>query len=132
MTRQVPVLDAGTRVGPCFLVASSEAGLAGRCALRVTAQVAGAVQPPLLLEQTVLVGDGPTAVVPGTLDAADLRQVSGFELSAAGRVLGALSLCPTPTAAFTAEGGFRAPEEYAWSASAEEEMNERLNRLLEG
>ena len=37
-----------------------------------------------------------------------------------------------PTAAFTSEGGFKAPQEFLWSAAAEEEMTERLNRLLDG
>ena len=100
--------------------------------VRVAAQVPGAVQPPLLLEQEVLITDGPTMVAPGTLDAADLAQVSGFELSVKGRTLGVLSLCPAPTATFTSEGGFKPPHEFTWSAAAEEEMTERLNRLLEG
>jgi hypothetical protein len=98
----------------------------------VAAQVPGAVQPPLLLEQEVLITDGPTMVAPGTLDAADLHQVSGFELSVRGRALGVLSLCPAPAASFTGEGGFKPPHEFTWSAAAEEEMTERLNRLLEG
>ena len=37
-----PVLEAGTRIGPCFLVASSEKGMAGLCQVQVTAQVPGA------------------------------------------------------------------------------------------
>ena len=47
----------------------------------VRAQVPGSVQPPLLLEQDVLISDGPTLVAPGTLDVGDLTQVRGFELS---------------------------------------------------
>jgi hypothetical protein len=43
-----------------------------------------------------------------------------------------LSLCPAPTATFNSEGGFKPYHDYTWSAAAEEEMNERLNRLLEG
>jgi hypothetical protein len=132
LTRQMPPLEGAGRVGPCFLVSSGEPGMAGLCRLQVTAQIPGAVQPPLLLEQEVLITDGPTMVAPGTLDAADLNQVSGFELSAKGQSLGVLSLCPAPTAAFTSEGGFKPPHEFTWSAAAEEEMNERLNRLLEG
>jgi hypothetical protein len=131
LNRQVPPLDKGGRVGPCFLVSSGEPGMAGQCRLQIAAQVAGAVQPPLLLEQEVLITDGPTTVAPGTLDAADLAQVSGFELSIRGQVLGVLSLCPAPTASFNNEGGFKPPHDYTWSAAAEEEMNERLNRLLE-
>jgi hypothetical protein len=130
-TRQVPPLEKGGRVGPCFFVASAEPGMAGQCRLHVTAQVPGAVQPPLLLEQEVLITDGPTMVA-GTLDAADLAQVSGFELSLNGKqALGVLSMCPAPTANFNSEGGFKPPHDFTWSAAAEEEMNERLNRLLE-
>jgi hypothetical protein len=137
LARQMPPLDKAGRVGPCFLVASAEPGMAGHCQLQVAAQVPGAVRPPLLLEQEVLITDGPTMVAPGTLDAADLAQVSGFELSlrrptGGGPVLGVLSLCPAPTATFTSEGGFKPPHDFTWSAAAEEEMNERLNRLLEG
>ncbi|HTU17122.1 MAG TPA: hypothetical protein VMG10_03605 [Gemmataceae bacterium] len=132
LTRQVPPLETAKRIGPCFLVRSGEPGMAGLCRLQITAQVPGAVKPPLLLEQDVLITDGPTMVAPGTLDAADLEQVSGFELSIRGQSLGVLSLCPAPTATFTNEGGFKPFHDYTWSAAAEEEMNERLNRLLEG
>jgi hypothetical protein len=132
LTRQVPSLETGGRVGPCFLVSSCEPGMAGMCKLRITAQIPGAVQPPLLLEQEALITDGPTMVAPGTLDAADLQQVTGFELSIQGRTLGLLSLCPAPAATFTSEGGFKPPHDFTWSAAAEEEMTERLNRLLEG
>jgi hypothetical protein len=132
LIRQVPPLDQSSRVGPCFLVSSREPGMAGVCKLQVAAQVPGAVQPPLLLEQEVLITDGPTMVAPGTLDAADLAQVSGFELTLRGQSLGVLSLCPAPTASFTSEGGFKPPHDFTWSAAAEEEMTERLNRLLEG
>jgi hypothetical protein len=132
LVRQVPPLESPARAGPCFLVSSGEPGMAGFCRLRVAAQVSGGVQSPLLLEQDVLITDGPTMVAPGTLDAADLAQVTGFEISVRNRSLGVLSLCPAPTASFTSEGGFKPPHEFTWSAAAEEEMTERLNRLLEG
>jgi hypothetical protein len=140
LTRQTPALDKGGRIGPCFLVSSGEPGMAGVCRLQVKAQVpdpgpAGSArrgEAPLLLEQEVLITDGPTMVAPGTVDAADLEQVTGFELSLKGRPLGVLSLHPAPTATFTSEGGFKAPQEFLWSSAAEEEMTERLNRLLEG
>lgn len=132
LLRQVPPLETAKRVGPCFLVDSGEPGMAGQCLLQITALVPGAIKPPLLLEQDVLITDGPTMVAPGTLDAADLHQVSGFELSVRGQSLGVLSLCPAPTATFNGEGGFKPHHDYTWSAAAEEEMNERLNRLLEG
>jgi hypothetical protein len=133
LCRQLGQNDHPARVGPCFLVSSKEPGMAGTCSLRVQAQVAGAIQPPLLMEQDVLITDGPTVVAPGTLDAAELRQISGFELSLKGHSLGVLSLCPTPTATFTSEGGFKsAPPEFTWTAAADEELTERLNRLVEG
>jgi hypothetical protein len=129
---QAPPLEPATRIGPCFLIASSEPGMAGLCRLQVSAQVPGAVQPPVLLQQQVRITDGPTMVAPGTLDARDLEQVTGFEVSVAGVSLGTLSLCPAPAASFTGEGGFRPPPDYTWNAAADEEMNERLNRLIEG
>jgi hypothetical protein len=132
LSRQPPVLESTERVGPCFLVSSSEAGMAGIVRLAVTAQVPGAIQPPMLLQQEVLITDGPTMVAPGTLDPAELKQAAGFELRAGTRLLGVLSLCPAPAATFTSEGGFKLPQEYRWSAAAEEEMTERLNRLFEG
>jgi hypothetical protein len=131
LARQLPAAEQRGRVGPCFLVASSEPGMAGLCPLRVTAQVPGAVQPPLLLEQDVLITDGPTMVAPGTLDPGDLAQVSGFDLSLKGRSLCLLPLCPAPAAAFNSEGAFKPPPEYTWSLAADEELNERLSRLLE-
>ncbi len=132
LARQVPGFDQAERIGPCFLVSSGEPGMAGVCHLQIAAQVPGAVQPPLLLEQEVLITDGPTMVAPGTLDVADLRQVSGFELRNKNRVLGVLSLSPVPAATFTNEGGFKAPQDFTWSVAADEEMTERLNRLLDG
>ena len=106
--------------------------MAGLCRLLVRAQVPGAVQPPILQEQEYLITDGPTPVAPGTADAADLRQVSAFELCMKGQVLHVLSLCPAPAASFTSEGGFKTAQDYSWSAAAEEELTERLNRLFEG
>jgi hypothetical protein len=91
-----------------------------------------AVQVPVLLEQTVLVTDGPTVFAPGLIDAAELAQVTAFELRHSGRTLGTLSLCPVPAASFNAEGGFKPPPDFAWSNTAEDELNERLTRLMDG
>lgn len=132
LRRQVPPLEAGDRVGPCFLVCSREAGMAGLTTLRAHAQVAGAVQPPVLTEDEFLITDGPTIFAPGTLEANDINQVNGFELRVKDRVLGMLSMCPAPAATFSSEGGFKPAEEFIWTAAAEEELNDRLNRLLEG
>jgi hypothetical protein len=132
LRRQVPPLSAGDRVGPCFLVSSREPGMAGTCKLQVRAQVPGAVQQPLLMEQEALITDGPTMFAPGTLEHADLAQVTAFELKLKSHLLGAVSLSPAPSATFNNEGGFKAPESFIWTAAAEEELNDRLTRLVEG
>jgi len=129
---QMPPLETGARVGPCFFVGSTEEGVAGRCQLQVRACLPITAQAPLLLEQEVVIGDGPNMVAPGTLDPADLTQVAGFELSVGGQVLGSCPLRRVPEATFTNEGGFVTPPEFVWSPAAEEEMAERLNRLLNG
>jgi hypothetical protein len=132
LARQLPPLADVTRVGPCFLVSSSEPGMAGLCRLEVRAQVVGGVQAPILLEQEVLITDGPSPFAPGTVDAADLAQMSGFDLRLGARSLGVLPLASAPTASFTSEGGFKAPGEFTWSAAADELLSEKLARLMEG
>jgi hypothetical protein len=47
-------------------------------------------------------------------------------------VLHTLSLCPAPTATFNSEGGFKPPPEFTWSTAADEELNDRLSKLIEG
>ncbi len=132
LSRHVPPLDGISGLGPCFLVSSREPGMAGLCKLQVRTQVAGGVQTPLLAEEEVLVTDGPTMFAPGTVDAGDLGQVTAFELRTRSGLLGVLSLCPTPAAAFNSEGAFKAPQEFPWSPAAEDELSERLARLTEG
>jgi hypothetical protein len=132
LARQLSTTEGTSRVGPCFLISSREQGMAGLCPLQVRAQVPGAVQPPLLVEQEVLITDGPSPFAPGTLDVADLAQVSGFELRLKGKSLGVLPLAPAPTAAFSSEGSFKAAGDFTWSPAAEDQLNERLARLLEG
>jgi hypothetical protein len=132
LARQLPPAPEEVRgIGPCFLVSSSEPGMAAVCPLRVFAQLAGGLHSPLLLEQELLITDGPTPFVPGTIDAAEVAQMVAFELRAGSRSLGILPLAPAPVAAFDAEGGFKAPAEYGWSAAAEDQLQERLAKLLE-
>jgi hypothetical protein len=131
VARQYPSLDGVQRIGPCFLVCSKEPGMAGLTRFRVRAQAPGAAQPPLMEEQEVLITDGPTMVAPGTVEAAAMVHVGSFELYQKGQMLGSLSLCPAPEANFTNEGGFKPTEEYTWTAAAEEELNDRLTKLLE-
>lgn len=132
LTRHPPLLAEAARVGPCFVIKSAEPGMAGIAALQIRAQVEGSVQSPLLLDQEMLITDGPTPFAPGTFAAADLEQVTGFELRVGAKVLGVRPMAPAPTAVFNAEGGFKPPENFSWSEAAEEELSQRLNRLLQG
>jgi len=77
-----------------------------------------------------LITDGPAPFAPGTIDVADLSGVTGFELRLKDKVLGILPLTPAPTATFSNEGGFKPPADFHWSAAAEDQLKERLGRLL--
>jgi hypothetical protein len=113
------------------MVASREAGMAGVIHLQIAADVAGAVAAPPVINQTVLVTDGPTLVSPPLLDSSDLAQITAFELRHKQRTLGSLPLSPVPLAQLTGEGGFKAPGEFLWNNVAEEELLERLTRLMD-
>jgi hypothetical protein len=132
LAKQVPPPGEFARLGPCFLVASSEPGMAGVCRLEVTAVSPGDAPPTPLMVQDVLVTDGPTVFAPGLVDAAELGKITSFEVRHRGRVLGVASLSPVPSAVLTAEGGFKPPPEFAWSNVAEDELSERLTRLMGG
>jgi hypothetical protein len=129
--RQLPPTNELSRAGPCFLVSSREPGMAGLVTFQVTAAVNGSVQSPLLLEQATLVTDGPTPVAPGLIDAVELGQISAFELRHKKRVLGCLALSPVPVATLTGEGGFKPATDFLWNNVAEEELLERLTKLMD-
>ena len=129
VVRQMPADDV-ERAGPCFFVASREPGMAGFADFEIGVQMPGVDRPPTVLEQTVLITDGPTPVAPGLLPMSELKYASAFELRVKGRVLGVLPLSPVPAATFTAEGGFKPAPEFSWSAAAEDELSERLARLM--
>lgn len=131
-SRQFQDVTPPERIGPCFMITSSEPGMAGRCHVEIRALAAGGMHNPLVLEEDVLISDGPAMVAPGTFDASDLAHITGFEVWIDGNSLGVLPLSPTPTATFTTEGGFKPPPTYFWSSSADEELSDRLNRLIEG
>jgi hypothetical protein len=130
VVRQAPPLDGSCRVGPCFLVHSKETGMAGRCPFTIRVHGGADEAPRLLAEQEALIMDGPSAIAPAPLDASELSQVTAFELRLRERSLATVSLSPIPSATFTAEGGFRQAADFTWSGAAEEELTERLNRLL--
>jgi hypothetical protein len=132
LVRSLPPLNGLERVGPCFLVSSGEAGMAGMATLRVRARLEGGAMAPLLDEQEILLTDGPMPLCPGTVDVAELAHVKHFALESPAGTVGILPLAPVPSAGFTSEGGFRPVEDFAWSPAAEEQLNERLGRLLGG
>ena len=127
--RQLPVATTVERLGPCFLIASRESGAAGLCRLTVFATFPGEDPPNLLIAQDVLVTDAPTVFAPGLFATAELVRMGGFELRLNDRVLGTASLSPVPPATLTAEGGFKPPPGFTWTAAAEEELMNRLGRL---
>jgi hypothetical protein len=131
LARQLPPLGELRRAGPCFLVSSLEAGMAGQVRFHIHVQVNGAVEPPLFFEHEAVVTDGPTVVAPGTLDIADLCRVAAFDLRVKGTSIGLLSTSPIPEANFTTEGGFKPAADFSWTAAADEELSERLNRLID-
>jgi hypothetical protein len=132
LSRSLPLPKEIERVGPCFLLSSSEPGMAGLCKLQVRIHTKEDSYTPLLAEEEVLITDGPTVFAPGTVNEVDLEQISSFELHAKGATLGQVSLTPAPAASFTAEGGFQSASEFTWSATADEELHDRLARLLHG
>jgi hypothetical protein len=132
VVRQFPPPGERVRVGPCFVVKSTEPGIAGVFACQIRAQVKDAVRAPLLIEQEVLITDGPNPIAPGTFAADDLEGIDGFELCLGNKVLGVCPFGPAPTASFTSEGGFKSADPFTWSDSADNELNDRLNRLFRG
>lgn len=131
--RALPTVLAGDdRLGPCFFLASSLPGMAAWARLEVGVQRPGSEGLTDKVEPRVLVQDVPTLVSPGTWAIPQLERASGFALHVQGHSLGLLSLRPAPHADFTSEGGFTAAPSFPWTQAEEEEMTERLNRLLEG
>jgi hypothetical protein len=130
VARKMPASGQAARVGPCFLVSSSEVGMAGLCPLAVWAHADDGGCSPAMVEQELLVTDGPTPFVPGTLNVREIEQTTAFELRAGARSLGMLPLSGAPVASFTGEGGFQALPNYSWSTAAEDQLQEKLARLL--
>jgi len=132
VVRQLPPLQDVACVGPCFLLASSDPGIAGRCRLSLNAVFQEGGPNECLAEQDVLLTDAGAVFAPVLMQVPRLRRVAGFELRHRSRVLASLSLSPIPRATFNAEGAYKPPSEFLWSASAEEELHERLLKLMKG
>ena len=128
-----PCLDGIARVGPYFYVCSAEAGMAGLASFTLTAVHDNPDGEPLTISQDeIVVTDGPTPILPATMPAADLLRVKQFVLATSEGTLGVLPLVPAPAADLTGEGGFAPLEEFLWSPAAEEQLNDRLGKLLDG
>jgi hypothetical protein len=112
----------------CFLLASREPGTAGTCPLELHVNFWQPGRPPLVLRQEMALMDRPSILSPEI--AAKGHDIRSFELFLSGRRVGVIPVGFVPTASFTNEGGFRAPESFAWSAWAEEEMADRLGMLM--
>ncbi|MCI0702393.1 MAG: hypothetical protein L0241_15025 [Planctomycetia bacterium] len=125
-----PSLASLSRVGPCFVLSGTDPGAAGMCRFEVRGMANGELHPVIWRDVEAVVTDSPTPFVPALFDAADLTRVNGFELRLNGRLLGIASLRPVPAATINAEGGFAPPPEFTWSAAAEDELADRLKRLM--
>lgn len=116
---------------PCFIIASREPGVAGLCQLEVGVQSADANVRSLIGHQEILVTDKPVMFIPDVTSMGDCGQVRAFELLSNGQLLGALPVSPTPAAVFTSEGGFHPAADFDWTRFSEEELVDRLQRLME-
>nr|BAL55979.1 hypothetical protein HGMM_F33C03C22 [uncultured Planctomycetota bacterium] len=120
------------RVCPYFRLRSKQPGLSFAAPIEVYVICRGSAEPRLLASEEIVITDAPTVYVPGTIAASDVRQIIAFELRHAGHSIGHLSLCPVPVAKINSEGAFQAaPEDLPWSPAYDEELRERLDRLME-
>lgn len=120
------------RAGPCFLLASRIVGLAAEVKLEVSLRVSGTGKSIPVFEQVCLVSDGPTPFAPGMLDIEELRNATSFELRIRNTLIGTMNMSAFPMAHLNGEGGFRSAPEFSWSTAADEELAERLEKLMGG
>ncbi len=72
----------------------------------------------------------PAVVLPPLLTPQAFQEIEAFELCCGGRCLGTLETVRRPPVRFTGEGGYSGTEEFAWTAQAEQELADRLGKLL--
>jgi hypothetical protein len=128
--RTLPPLDGVAAVYPVFYVSSGEAGCAGVVPFTLRALVNDVVTT-MAIEEDAIVTDGPTPLMLGKLAASELANVKHFTLASGATILGNLPLIAAPKADFTSEGGFVPLDEYLWSSAAEEQLQDRLGKLLD-
>ncbi len=131
IVRQLPPLEELRQAAPCFVICSNEPGMAGLATVQIKPQMAGDVPAPEIAEQTILITDGPTLISPKLLSVKELESVIGFEIRHKLRLLGTLPLSPVPLATLTGEGGFKPPSDFLWNNTAEDELLEKLSRLMD-
>jgi hypothetical protein len=127
----LPPREGVRRVGPCFRLASREPGVVGLCTLELRTRFRDPARPPEVQRQEVLVSDAPSLFVPPLWPAAEFEQVASFDLYARGELLGSVPGCRRPVMQFTGEGGFREPADFDWTPVADQELADRLRRLME-
>lgn len=127
----VPAHEDAKALRPCFLIAGREPGLAALCALEVRVQFRDLTHRPLLCKDEMLVTDRASRYLPNLTAIADFQQIRAFELYSKGQLLGTLLVTPTPAAKFTSEGGFHAAADFDWTPFTEEELLDRLEKLME-
>jgi hypothetical protein len=129
-SHHLPRFEGVAGFRPSFLVASREPGLAALCALQIRVLYRDPARAALVIDQDVLIADGPSRCLPPTMDFEGLAQLRAFELLNKGKVLAVLPVSPTPAAVFTSEGGFAPTEDYDWTPMMEEELVDRLQKLM--
>jgi hypothetical protein len=125
------LLDGITQVAPIFFVCSSERGMAGLVPFTMRALIDD-LHSTAAIEENALVTDGPTPLLLGVSSADSLSRTKHFTLATGETVLGNLALLPAPKADFNAEGGFAPLDDFLWSPAADEMLNDRLGKLLDG
>ena len=124
-------LESVDLVTPVFYVSSKEPGIAGVAPFTIRAMMDG-VLTTLAIEKDVAVTDGLRAVALAGMPATEIQRVKHFTLASGEITLGNLATEPAPAADFTAEGGFAPLDDFLWSPAAEEQLNDRLGKLLDG
>jgi hypothetical protein len=128
----LPPREGVRRVGPCFRLVSREPGVAGLCTVELRTRFKDVGRPAEVLRQEVLVSDAPSLFVPPLRSAEEFEQVASFDLYVRGELLASVAGCRRPVLKFTGEGGFREPADFDWTPVTEQELSERLRRLMEG
>jgi hypothetical protein len=125
------LLDDILEIAPCFYVSSGEPGMAGLVPLTLCSFTGEALKT-LATEKATLITNGPTPIVLGAVKVGDAVHLKHFALASGDVVLGNLTLLPAPAAQLTPEGGYAGTDEFLWSPAAQEQLDDRLGKLLDG